>query len=237
MNDRLILALDVEGSDEASRWVKMLKEKVGLFKIGKQLFTADGPEAVKTVRKEGADVFLDLKFHDIPNTVAAAAIEAVRLGAAMMNVHALGGYEMMARTAEAVENEADRLGVEKPILIAVTILTSMDEKSLQETGISTPVADEVKRLALLARKAGLDGVVASPHEIRLIKDSCGKDFIVVTPGVRPSFASIDDQKRVMTPAEAVRAGADYLVIGRPITRADDPGRAAVMIAEEMRQGC
>lgn len=236
MSNKLILALDVENSYQASEWVKKLKGKVGLFKIGKQLFTAEGPDVVRMINREGGDTFLDLKFHDIPNTVAAASVEAVRLGVRMLNVHALGGYDMMAGTVEAVSEEAERLGTEKPILIAVTILTSMNGEALRETGIVTPLTEEVERLALLARKAGLDGVVASPQEIRLIKDSCGDDFVVVTPGVRPSFASMDDQKRVMTPAEAVKAGADYLVIGRPITKADNPEMAATKIIEEMCQG-
>lgn len=236
MKNKLILALDVENIDEASILMQKLKDKVGLFKIGKQLFTAQGPDAVRLINREKGKVFLDLKFHDIPNTVAAAAIEALRLGVGMLNVHALGGYEMMARTADAVLNEAERLAVEKPILIAVTILTSIKEETLSEVGISETLAEEVKRLALLAKKSGLDGVVASPREIRLIKDACGEDFVVVTPGIRPSFASHDDQKRVMTPREAVSAGADYLVVGRPITRAENPELAASMIAEEMCQG-
>lgn len=236
MNKKIILALDVETKTEAVSWVKRLKESVGMFKVGKQLFTAEGPHVVKMIRNERGKVFLDLKFHDIPNTVAAAGIEAVRLGVDMFNVHALGGYDMMARTAETVRNESERLGIKKPLLIAVTILTSMNEESVLEVGISPPLSDEVERLALLAKRAGLDGVVASPQEIGLIKKACGSDFVVVTPGVRPSFASKDDQKRVMTPGEAIKKGADYLVVGRPITKADDPAKAAKKIAEEMCQG-
>lgn len=235
-NEKIIVALDVETSEAAANWSGRLKNEVGYFKIGKQLFTAAGPDVVRRIKAEGGRIFLDLKFHDIPNTVAAAAVEAVRLGVDMLNVHALGGLKMMQKAAEAVKSEAKKKGVDKPLLIAVTILTSMNEEALSEAGIATPLADEVRRLALLAKKAGLDGVVASPMEIRLIKEACGEDFLVVTPGVRPSFAAKNDQKRVMTPAEAVKAGADYLVIGRPITAASDPESAVKRIVEEMCRG-
>ena len=235
MVDKLILALDVKEQAQALTWADKLHDRVGFFKIGKQLFTSSGPTVVRETIKRGGHIFLDLKFHDIPNTVAAASIEAVRLGVKMFNVHALGGYEMMARAAEATHKEAEKLGIEKPILIAVTILTSTDESGLKEVGISGPIGDEVRRLAQLAKKAGLDGVVASPQEINLVKESCGSDFVVVTPGVRPSFASQDDQKRVMTPYEAVKAGADYLVVGRPITNSKAPVKAADLIAGEMCQ--
>ena len=235
MNDKIIIALDVDGADRAVEWTERLKDDVAYFKIGKQLFTSSGPDVVRRIKGSGAGLFLDLKFHDIPNTVAAASVEAVRLGVDMFNVHALGGYEMMAKTSEAVRNEAERLGQKKPLLIAVTILTSMTDEMLEEAGILVPAAVEVKRLALLAKRAGLDGVVASPREIGLIKEACGKDFLVVTPGVRPSFSASDDQKRVMTPGEAVRAGADYLVIGRPVTSAKDPIKAVRAIAEDMCQ--
>ena len=233
MNDKLILALDVKDEGEAFSWVDRLHDKVGFFKIGKQLFTSTGPSVVGEIVNRGGGVFLDLKFHDIPNTVIAASVEAVRLGVNMFNVHSLGGYEMMAGAAEAVHEESEKLGIEKPIFIAVTILTSTDEEGLKSVGISLPIKDEVRKLALLAKKAGLDGVVASPQEISLVKEACGKNFIVVTPGVRPFFAEKDDQKRVMTPGEAVEAGADYLVIGRPITNAEDPVKATSLIAEEM----
>lgn len=235
MVNKLILALDVKDDTQALAWADRLHDRVGFFKIGKQLFTSTGPAVVREIIKRGGAVFLDLKFHDIPNTVAAASVEAVRLGVKMFNVHALGGYEMMARAAEAAVEEAARLGIEKPILIAVTVLTSTSEEGLREVGISGSLQDEVKRLARLAMKAGLDGVVASPLEISLVKEACGRDFCVVAPGVRPSFASLDDQKRVMTPGEAIKAGADYLVIGRPVTKADDPLKAVRMIAEEMCQ--
>jgi orotidine-5'-phosphate decarboxylase len=235
MKEKIILALDVETKDQAAAWVEKTKDQVGLYKVGKQLFTAEGPDVVRMIKKGGGRVFLDLKFHDIPNTVAAASVEALRLGADIFNVHALGGYNMMARSAEAVQNEAERLSIEKPMLIAVTILTSMNEEALRGAGIATPLAEEVGRLAMLAKKAGLDGVVASPQEIGLIRECCGEDFKIITPGVRPAFASKDDQMRTMTPADAVKAGADYLVIGRPITKAENPAKAARMIAEEMCQ--
>ncbi|MBE9535564.1 MAG: orotidine-5'-phosphate decarboxylase [Proteobacteria bacterium] len=235
MKNKIIVALDVDSAEEAALWAHRLKDKVGMFKIGKQLFTAAGPDIVRRVRSEGGEVFLDLKYHDIPNTVAAAAVEAVRLGASMFNVHASGGFEMMSKTAEAVRDEAERLDIKKPVLIAVTVLTSMNEEGLRETGVTVPLTEHVINLAKLAKKAGLDGVVASPHEIEAIKNACGSEFVVVTPGVRPTFASKDDQRRIMTPAEAVKKGADYLVIGRPITKADDPIEAVSLITEEICQ--
>lgn len=233
MKNKIIVALDVDNGEEASIWAHRLRGKVGMFKVGKQLFTAEGPEIVRRICNEGGKVFLDLKFHDIPNTVAAAAVEATRLGASMFNVHASGGFEMMHKTAAAVSNESKRLGIKKPLLIAVTVLTSMDEEGLREIGVTIPLTEHVINLAVLAKKAGLDGVVASPHEIEAIKESCGNEFVVVTPGVRPAFASQDDQKRIMSPAEAIQRGADYLVIGRPITKSDDPIEAVKLIEEEM----
>lgn len=230
---RLIFALDVDCFEDAERWVKLLHEKVGLFKIGKQLFTRCGPEVVRMVRAEGGDVFLDLKYHDIPNTVAMAGIEAARLGVRMFNVHALGGREMMETTAAKVDALFPRGHVERPLLLAVTILTSSTEETLRGVGIDRPVAEMVPRLARLAQEAGFDGVVASPKEVGLIREACGEGFAIVTPGVRPSFASLDDQKRVTTPADAIAAGASYLVIGRPISAAPDPVAAADLILEEM----
>jgi orotidine-5'-phosphate decarboxylase len=228
---KIIFALDVESMTRAERWAELLAPHVGMFKIGKQLFTACGPAVVKAMRERGGEVFLDLKYHDIPNTVAMASLEAARLGVRLFNLHALGGYEMMARTVETLHREfpvADRARV-----LAVTILTSSDQATLTDVGIGFPVSEMVVRLAMLAKKAGIDGVVASPLEIPLIRAACGPDFLIVTPGVRPSFASTDDQKRVMSPAEAVKAGADYLVIGRPISAAPDPIMAAEAIVEEI----
>ncbi len=227
---KIIFALDVNGIGEIGRLSGMLSGRVGMFKVGKELFTACGPSSVKAIRKLGIDVFLDLKFHDIPNTVARAVVEAARLGASLVNLHALGGGEMMECAVKAVEKE---FGSDRPKLLAVTILTSSTESTLRQVGISEPLEDMVTRLARLARKSGMDGVVASPREIPFIRESCGDDFLVVTPGIRPIFASADDQKRIMTPSEAVRAGADYLVIGRPIAGASDPAVAADMIADEI----
>jgi orotidine-5'-phosphate decarboxylase len=231
--ERLIFALDVDAFEEAERWVKLLHEKVGVFKVGKQLFTRCGPEIVRMIRGEGAEVFLDLKYHDIPNTVAMAGVEAARLGVKIFNVHALGGREMMATTASALDRAMPRGSEGRPLLLAVTILTSSSEETLAEVGIDRSIQEMVPRLARLAREAGLDGVVASPKEVALIREACGPDFLIVTPGVRPADASLDDQKRVMTPAEAITAGADYLVIGRPISAAADPVAAAERILTEM----
>jgi len=230
---RLIFAMDVDNFADAEKWVKLLHEKVGVFKIGKQLFTKCGPDVVRMVRGEGGEVFLDLKYHDIPNTVAMAGTEATRLGVRMFNVHALGGREMMEKTVAEVDKLHPRGDAARPLLLAVTILTSSNDLTLREIGIERPVAEMVPRLAVLARQAGFDGVVASPKEVELIRDACGPDFAIVTPGVRPSFAAQDDQKRVTTPADAIAAGADYLVIGRPISAAADPVAAADLILQEM----
>ena len=231
--ERLIFALDVDSFVEAEQWVRQLHGQVGLFKVGKQLFTRCGPQVVDMVRREGGSVFLDLKYHDIPNTVAMATVEACRLGVRMVNVHALGGREMMARTVAEVDRIAPRGSAERPLLLAVTILTSSTEATLKEIGIDRSVREMVPRLARLAQEAGMDGVVASPQEVDLIRAACGPDFAIVTPGVRPGFASLDDQKRVATPGEAISAGADYLVIGRPISAAADPVAAAALILDEM----
>jgi orotidine-5'-phosphate decarboxylase len=233
-SNKIIFALDVNGIAEIDRFAGMLSGRVGMFKVGKELFTATGPEAVKTVQRHGGQVFLDLKYHDIPNTVAKAMLEAARLGVQLVNLHALGGLEMMETAATAVRKE---FGDQRPKLLAVTILTSSTQETLRGVGIEYPVQDMVVRLARLAQNAGMDGVVASPLEIGLIREACGPDFLIVTPGVRPGFASVDDQKRIMTPSEAVQAGADYLVIGRPIAAAENPKAAADLITEEIAAGC
>ncbi|GFE61112.1 orotidine-5'-phosphate decarboxylase [Geobacter sp. AOG2] len=232
--DKIIFALDVHGLADIDRWSAQLTGHVGMFKVGKELFTSCGPEAVRTVQRHGGQVFLDLKYHDIPNTVAKAMVEAARLGVQLANLHALGGEEMMATAAAAVRKE---FGDERPRLLAVTILTSSTAETLRQVGIERPVEEMAVRLARLAKDSGMDGVVASPLEIESIRAACGRDFLIVTPGVRPSFASLDDQKRVMTPAEAVTAGADYLVIGRPIAKAADPVEASRMIVDEIAGGC
>ena len=232
--NKLIVALDVETAQEARELFRELKGVVGMFKIGSQLFTAAGPGIVREIVEAGERVFLDLKFHDIPNTVAAAGIEAARLGVSIFNIHALGGGEMMRRTAGAVTETARREGLTRPSVIAVTVLTSADARTLDEVGVSSDTETQVSRLARLAGECGLDGVVASPHEVALVRAVVKRrDFLIVTPGVRPSGSAVDDQKRFMTPREAVRAGADYLVVGRAILKADDPKRAAQEISREM----
>ncbi|SRR6056297_2120770 len=231
--DCLIFALDVDDVDQARDWVETLKDNVGVFKIGKQLFTRCGPAVVKMVVDQGADVFLDLKYHDIPNTVAKAAVEATRLGVRIFNVHALGGAQMMRTAVEQVEAYCLQAGCPRPQMLAVTILTSSDQATLAEIGIERPVDEMVVRLARLAQASGFDGVVASPREAGLIHAACGEGFAIVTPGVRPAFAAADDQKRIMTPAAAIAAGATALVIGRPISAAADPLAAAGLILDEI----
>ena len=231
---KVIFALDVDDLAEIERFAGLLSTRVGMFKVGKELFTSCGREAVRAVQRHGGRVFLDLKYHDIPNTVAKAMVAAARLGVQLANLHALGGLEMMATTVREVHRE---FGDERPRLLAVTILTSSTAETLQRVGIDRPVEEMVVRLAKLAREAGMDGVVASPMEIGPIREACGPDFLIVTPGVRPSFASVDDQKRIMTPGEAVANGADYLVIGRPIAKAADPAAAADMIVDEIVADC
>jgi orotidine-5'-phosphate decarboxylase len=232
--DKIIFALDVNGVTEIDRYAGILSGSVGMFKVGKELFTSCGPEAVRAVQHHGGKVFLDLKYHDIPNTVAKAMLEAARLGVQLANLHALGGAEMMEAAATAVRKE---FGEQRPRLLAVTILTSSTAETLKGVGIEHPVEQMVVRLARLAQDAGMDGVVASPLEIGPIRAACGADFLIITPGVRPTFASADDQKRIMTPAEAVKSGADYLVIGRPIAKAADPAAAAGLITDEILAGC
>lgn len=232
--NKIIFALDVHGLDDIDRWAGKLAGKVGMFKVGKELFTSCGPAAVKAVQRHGGQVFLDLKYHDIPNTVASAMLEAARLGVQLTNLHALGGAEMMETAVNAVHKEfSDTV---RPRLLAVTILTSSTVETLRQVGIEHSVQDMVVRLARLAKASGMDGVVASPLEISLIREACGPDFLIVTPGVRPPFAAVDDQKRIMTPSEAVSSGADYLVIGRPIAKATDPVQAADAIAAEITDG-
>jgi orotidine-5'-phosphate decarboxylase len=232
--DKLIVALDVETAREALNLFYALKDVAGLFKIGSQLFTAEGPGLVREIIKAGGRVFLDLKFHDIPNTVASAGVEAARLGVSIFDVHACGGGEMMRRTADAVRETSEREGISRPIIIGITVLTSFDDWTLSEAGFSSGTLAQVSRMARLAADSGLDGVVASPNEVKLIRETVGsREFIIVAPGVRPAGAASDDQRRVMTPLEAVRAGADYLVIGRPILKATDPALAASRIIEEM----
>jgi len=233
--DRLIVALDVDSIDRATALVDALAGQVTRFKIGSQLFTAGGPSAVDAVRKRGGEVFLDLKFHDIPNTVEGAAREAVRLGAFMFNVHASGGRAMMSAAAKGAAEAAHTLGLPRPLVIAVTVLTSLDRAALAgELHVASSVEGHVLHLCALAREAGLDGTVASPNEIRAIRNAMGRAWEIVTPGVRPAGSERQDQSRVATPRAAFEAGADYLVVGRPITGAPDPALAAADILAEMR---
>ena len=232
--DRLIVALDVDSLAQAERLAERLDGLVRRFKIGSQLFTAGGPAVVEAIQKRGAEVFLDLKFHDIPNTVAAAAREAARLGVFMFNVHASGGLAMMKAAADGAAAAAVELSVRRPLAIAVTVLTSLDRAALhRELGVTSSVEGHVLHLSELARKAGLDGTVASPVEIAAIRRSLGAAWVIVTPGVRPAGSAADDQSRVATPGAAARAGAHYLVVGRPITGAPDPAAAAAAILEEI----
>ena len=234
MKDKIIVALDVPTKEEALAIVEELGDAVGAYKIGMQLYNAVGPEILDEVAKRNGKVFLDLKFHDIPNTVASAARTVANLGVFMFNVHASGGYTMMAEAVKALKEESEQLGVEKPLLIAVTVLTSMSEEEMQkEVSVSRSIGEQVVALAKMAKEAGMDGVVASPLEIEMIREACGPDFLIVTPGIRPRDAALGDQKRVKTPGEAVRDGADYLVIGRPITKASDRMTAVKDIVSEI----
>lgn len=234
--DRIVVALDVETAAQALAFVEQLRGQVGMFKIGKQLFTAAGPDIVRHIIGLGEKVFLDLKFHDIPNTVASAGVEAARLGVSIFNVHALGGSAMMRATVDAMNAAAERENLTKPLILAVTILTSHEPASLHEIGLERSIPEQVIRLAELADKSGINGVVASPLEIAPLRAAIANpNFVILTPGVRPVGAALNDQKRVMTPGEAVKAGADYLVIGRPITGAENPAAAAQKIREEIEQ--
>ena len=229
--DRILVPLDTTDLARAAALARGLAPLVGGFKVGKEFFTAHGPDEVRSA-VGGVRLFLDLKFHDIPNTVAGAVRAMRRLSPALINVHASGGRAMM-EAAAAAARETLETGEAAPRVLAVTVLTSLDAADLAAVGQRGPLSEQVLRLALLAQDSGLDGVVCSPHEIALLRERCGPDFILLVPGIRPSWAGADDQKRVMSPAEALRAGADYLVIGRPITRAEDPAAAARRIAEEM----
>jgi orotidine-5'-phosphate decarboxylase len=236
LRHRLIFALDVDRIAEAEQLVGLLASEVGTFKIGKQLFLQAGPEVVRMVHRHGRDVFLDLKFHDIPTTVAKAGVEAARLGVRFFDLHASGSLAMMTRTREDVARVCRREGVRRPRILAVTVLTSLARRDLRLVGVDDDVEDQVVRLARLAKRAEMDGVVASPLEIARIRRQAGSGFLIVTPGIRQPTASLDDQKRVLTPGEAMRAGADYLVVGRPIRDAADPLAVAREVLADMARG-
>lgn len=230
--DRILIALDVPGAREAFALADTLRGAVGGFKIGSQLYTAAGPDVVRTLVRQGDRVFLDLKYHDIPNTVAGAVAAATRLGVWMVDVHAAGGSAMMRAARAAADEEAARLARPAPLLVAITMLTSLNEAALDEIGFASSIEVQVERLAALAQSAGLDGVVASPQEVGIIRSRCGSRFTIVTPGIRRSDDDKGDQSRTMTAAQALSAGASYLVVGRPIIAADNPRAAAERIAAE-----
>ena len=231
---RIILALDVEAREVALGLAEMLKDEIGLFKVGLQAFTAFGPALIHDLRRLDVEVFLDLKLHDIPNTVGSAAAQAVGLGCSMLTLHAMGGRQMLRAAREQVDEAARKLGRRAPRLLGVTVLTSLDEEQLRRVGIPATPRQLVVHLAGLALEAGLDGIVSSPRELELLRREPLNRLLRVTPGVRASDAPKHDQRRTMTPREAVEAGADYLVIGRPITQNPDPLQAARSINREIR---
>ena len=233
--DRIIVALDVESVDTALGIVNELANSVGAFKIGLQLFTAAGPSFVRKLCEQGHRIFLDLKFHDIPNTVAQASVEATRLGVWMFNVHAVGGSEMMKRTHDGITETCERESLVRPRILAVTVLTSSDSNVLRETGIEGDMEKQVVKLAQLTAEYGLDGVVVSAREAAAIRTSISQPFLVVTPGIRPASAARDDQKRVTTAADAITKGADYIVVGRPITQAANMREAALALSNEIAE--
>ena len=235
--DRLIFALDAPGVEEASSWIDRLSGSVGLFKVGKELFTSAGPSIVERILQKGGRVFLDLKFHDIPNTVARAGEAATALKVDMFNVHASGGSRMIRETVQAVGALAEKKGIERPAVLAVTVLTSLNDQDLAEIGFEKTAGDLVLHLAKMAREAGASGVVASPRDIAALRRALGDDFLIVTPGIRASDEKVaDDQKRTLSAFEAISAGADYIVVGRPIRKARDPLEACRRIIREIADG-
>jgi orotidine-5'-phosphate decarboxylase len=235
--EMLIFALDVgKGIEEAMTWVKRLRDHLEIFKVGKESYTRYGPCIVKKIRESGKKVFLDLKFHDIPNTVAGAAVGAVEQGVYMFNVHALGGREMMEKTVTAVSRAAQETALPPPIILAVTVLTSLNDVDLKQIGFNCSASELTLRLARLAKDSGVSGVVASAHDIADIRRVCGNDFIIATPGMREAMSADDDQKRISTVRDATKAGADYIVVGRPIRQAADPVKKVEEIVSEITDG-
>jgi len=232
--EKLIVALDVDNRGRAMELVNKLAGNVGLFKVGLELFYAEGAGMIRDITATGTKVFLDLKLHDIPNTVGRAARVLARYGAAIINVHAAGGRDMMRAARESAAEEAQKHGLPVPMVVAVTVLTSIEQNTFNnEMGLPGAIKDRVRAWALLSRESGLDGVVCSPKEIVLVREACGPDFKIITPGIRPTGAELGDQRRIMTPSDAVHAGASYIVVGRPITGAPDPVAAAGVISEEL----
>ena len=231
--DKLIVALDFSTLEQAQRCVLACGEEVTYYKVGMELYYSAGNEMIAFLKEHRKQIFLDLKLQDIPNTVSRAVRVLTRLGVDMINVHATGGLKMMQAARQSVHEEAQRAGITAPKLIAVTVLTSMDEAEFTALNYKTTVADQVVALAKLAQQAGLDGVVASPQEAAQIRQTCGKDFLIVTPGVRPAGAATQDQSRITTPVQAIKNGADCIVVGRPITQAADPQTAAHAIQQEI----
>lgn len=229
-SEKLILALDVADHYQAIELVERFKDYIGIFKVGPELFISSGTKIIEDINKKGRKVFLDLKFHDIPNTVSKSAVIATKLGVHMFNVHTSGGLEMMRKCRDSVAEVCLKENLDRPKILGVTVLTSISkEVFLNELGIQHSLRTHVKNLAALALKAGLDGVIASAKEASMIRNLCGKGFLIVTPGIRPSWTPPDDQKRTMTPKEAIREGADYLVIGRGILQHADPLKALELI--------
>ncbi|MCE5286417.1 MAG: orotidine-5'-phosphate decarboxylase [Pelosinus sp.] len=232
---RLIVALDVAGMAEVKKLVEELGDAVCYYKVGMELFYHVGSSVVTYLREQHKEIFLDLKLHDIPNTVAQGLSQLTKLGVSMLNVHAGGGYSMMKAASEAVKSAASEAGMTRPKLIAVTVLTSIGTEDWSQLNYAVDIKEQVVTLAKLAQSAGIDGVVASPREAKYIRETCGKDFLIVTPGVRPAWAAVNDQNRIATPKGALVDGANHLVVGRPITKAEDPEAAAMRILSEMRE--
>jgi orotidine-5'-phosphate decarboxylase len=232
--EKIAIAIDVPDFDSARKLMDQLDDSVRLFKVGSQLFTSVGPAIIKEIKDRGKNIFLDLKFHDIPNTVAKASEVATELGVDIFNVHISGGSEMMATTAKAVKSKASELGIKKPIVLGVTVLTSIDEAMFHSVfGTTRDLASQIIHMAELAKNSGLDGVVASPQEIKILRKTFGDDFVILTPGVRAEKLLNDDQKRIMTPSQALSDGADYLVIGRPIYQSPDPAKTFAQILQQI----
>lgn len=233
-DERIIAALDVRSMEEVKKLVEGLGNTISFYKVGMELFYAVGPQVIKYLKDNGKKVFLDLKLHDIPNTAAEGLVSLMKLGVDIFNVHASGGLTMMTKAANRVKEEAAQLGITAPKLIAITVLTSINEDDWAGLGMNTPIDKQVLRLAKLTQQAGLDGVVASPREAKAIRELCGSDFMIITPGVRPQGAKKDDQSRIATPKQALLNGASQLVIGRPIYQAAEPLKAAQHIIAEIK---